>query len=289
MQAVKKTHPRERRPALVSTHHGASSPTGLFRLYEELYVRWALPRFQAVLCVCSPDRKRLERRGVPASILHTHLNGVDRPLVEMANRSATQREIRQSWKKLDPTLPDDCLIIGVVARLSGEKRHDRILRAFAAAKRIGTSKPCILLNFGVGGEEANLKKLTNDYGLTQEVRWLGYSKTIGSEMAGFDLLVCLSDGEGIPINLIEAGWSGTPVLSTSVGGIPDLLNEEVAYLVTRETADSAIGEKMARILSDREDRNARGTRFQERITNQFSSRVWLERLRAVYAPFSQTH
>ena len=39
------------RPKLVSTHHGAAARKGLIRVYEELYVRWTLPRFDAVLSV----------------------------------------------------------------------------------------------------------------------------------------------------------------------------------------------------------------------------------------------
>jgi glycosyltransferase involved in cell wall biosynthesis len=113
---------------------------------------------------------------------------------------------------------------------------------------------------------------------------MGYSKTIGQEMAGFDLLLCLSDGEGIPINLIEAGWTGTPVLSTSVGGIPDLLDSsQVGYLVSKADSDESIGRELARLMTDASGREAVGKRYQERILNSFSEKAWLDQLRAVYA------
>ena len=141
----------------------------------------------------------------------------------------------------------------------------------------------VLLNFGTGAEEARLKALTRELGMESEIRWMGYSKTVGQETAGFDLLLCLSDGEGIPINLIEAGWSGTPVLSTDVGGIPDLLDSsEVGYLVPKGDADENIGRRLAQIMLDQPGRQAVGQRFQQRTLSSFSERAWLEQLRGFY-------
>jgi glycosyltransferase involved in cell wall biosynthesis len=274
------------KPKLVSTHHGAAARKGIIRLYEEIYVRWALPHFDAVLCVCEGDYASLKRRGVPGDLLQIHYNGVDRIHVPPEARAKAQRQIRAGWRALDPGLPgpEEAVFLGAVARLSDEKRHDRMIRALAEAKRLRPEQAFVLLCFGIGAEEAKLKALTRTLGMESEIRWMGYSKTIGQEMAGFDLLLCLSDGEGIPINLIEAGWSGTPVLSTSVGGIPDLLNSnEVGYLVSKQESDTQIGTELARIMADSSGRKATGLRYQERIVTQFSERAWLDQLRAFYA------
>jgi glycosyltransferase involved in cell wall biosynthesis len=276
----------EKRPKLVSTHHGAAARKGIIRLYEEIYVRWALPRYDAVLSVCEADYASLRRRGIPESKLKIHYNGVDRTYVAPPDRERAQAAIQARWKALDPELPEpgQAVFLGAVARLSDEKRHDRMIRALAEAKRLRPELQFVLLNFGIGAEEARLKALTREAGMEREIRWMGYSKTIGQEMAGFDLLLCLSDGEGIPINLIEAGWSGTPVLSTSVGGIPDLLNSpEVGYLVSKADSDEAIGARLAGIIADASGRQAVGRRYQERVVERFSEKAWLDQLREFYA------
>jgi glycosyltransferase involved in cell wall biosynthesis len=272
---------------LVSTHHGAAVRPGINRLYEEIYVRLGLPRFDSVHCVCKADYASLKGRGVPEEILKIHYNGVDRGMVSEEARAAAQSAIRGRWRELDPALPavgEDVVYLGAVARLSSEKRHDRMIQALAAVKRQNPKQKFVLLCFGIGAEEARLKELTRAAGMDAEIRWMGYSKTIGQEMAGFDLLLCLSDGEGIPINLIEAGWSGTPVLSTAVGGIPDLLDSpDVGYLVNRSDLDSKIGAELARIMADPAGRAATGQRFQQRILAKFSEKAWLDQLRETYA------
>ncbi|MBI3558657.1 MAG: glycosyltransferase, partial [Deltaproteobacteria bacterium] len=273
------------KPQLVSTHHGAVARKGKIRLYEEIYVRWVLPRFDDVMCVCEGDIASLNRRGLPLSKLHLHINGVDRPKVEPQARDDVQRTIRARWKLSMPSLPEpgEALYLGAVARLSDEKRHDRMLNVLSVLKREMPGKRVVLVCFGTGAEEARLKGLTAAAGLQNDVFWMGYSKTIGQEIAGFDLLLCMSDGEGIPINLIEAGWAGTPVFSTRVGGIPDLLSsDQVGYLVEKSDTDQAIGRTMARVLGDTAGREALGRRYQQYIVANFSEKAWLDTLRAVY-------
>ncbi len=52
---------------------------------------------------------------------------------------------------------------------------------------------------------------------------MGYRDDVGRELAGLDLVLSFSKAEGLPINLIEAGWAGTPVMSMLVGGVKDLI------------------------------------------------------------------
>lgn len=273
--------------SLVSTHHGTVARKGIIRLYEEIYVRLILPKYKAVLCVCECDRESVLKRGLDPSRIHMHPNGVDRRRVASEDRAQAQKETRLQWKKINPALPDpeQANFLGVVARLSEEKRHDRMLRALKAAIATQPGKPPILVAFGTGAEEAKLKALTQELGLEKSVFWMGYSKTIGQELVGFDLLLCLSDGEGMPINLIEAGWSGTPVLSTRVGGIPDLIpaGNEVGFLVEKSDSDEKIGQVIASVLTDEAGREKVGKAFQKRIENQFSQRAWLDRLRSIYS------
>ncbi|MBI3544070.1 MAG: glycosyltransferase [Deltaproteobacteria bacterium] len=272
-------------PGLVSTHHGAVARSGIIRLYEEFYVRYVLPYFDATMCVCEGDIASLSRRGLPLEKLHLHINGVERPMVAAAARIDVQRSVRNRWKQAVEAIPgpNDALVVGAVARLSGEKRHDRMIHAMATVKRKLAPRRAVLLCFGIGAEEAKLKELTKAAGLEDTVFWMGYSKTIGSEMAGFDLLLCLSDGEGIPINLLEAGWAGTPVFSTRVGGIPDVLsNPQVGYLVDKSESDETIGAMMAETLADYAGRARVGEAYQRHVIANFSERAWLATLKKVY-------
>ena len=275
--------------AIVSTHHGASYRRGKIRLYEEIYVRFVLPSFDKVLCVCELDRKSVIHRGVPEEKVSIHLNGTDRQRVLPEDRNASAATIRKSWKEKMPELPDtgSAVFLGAVARLSPEKRHDRMLKVLASFKKREASSPCkktVLLCFGTGPEEQKLRQLANTLDVEDRVFFMGYSNTISEEMAGFDALLCLSDGEGIPINLLEAGWAATPVISTRVGGIPDLINSnEAGFLVEKKASDERIAEQMWNTLQNTKQLTSVGQAYQKRVIEFFSHDAWLKKLNEVYA------
>ncbi len=271
--------------SLVSTHHGAAYRKGKIRLYEEYYVRFILPHFDKVLCVCEIDRKSIIRRGVPEEKVFIHLNGTDRLRVEPEEKKKIAHEIRARWKQLVPGLPDPdkAIFLGAVARLSPEKRHDRMLHVLQFLHSSHRTLRPILLCFGTGAEEGRLRALAWQLGMEDHVFWMGYSPTVSNEMAGFDLVLSLSDGEGIPISLLEAGWAGTPVVATEVGGIPDLISShEYGLLVRREHRNAEIAWSVQDMLLNRPKMKQVGHAFQARVMSKFSQKAWLARLNEIY-------
>ncbi len=115
---------------------------------------------------------------------------------------------------------------------------------------------------------------------------MGYRDDVGRELAGLDLLLSFSNAEGLPINLVEAGWAGTPVMSTLVGGVKDLIPDESCGI--RIAPDEHVEEsanRIAALMSEagRAGLDARGRRLQERVTAEFSRARWMSRLREIYA------
>lgn len=273
--------------ALVSTHHGAAYRRGKIRLYEEYYVRRVLPFYDLVLSTCTQDRTSMANRGVAEEKISVHLNGADRTRVPKETRDLIAEKIRSEWRARNPNLPgpEEAVFLGCVARLSSEKRHDRMLKVLQFLREFGPrGKKPILVCFGIGAEEARLKKMAQNCGVENAVFWMGYSDTIGEEMAGFDALLCLSDGEGIPISLLEAGWGGTPVVATAVGGIPDLISSSsVGYLVKKEDSNERIASLLSTLLKDPPGMRRVGEAFQARVESEFSQSKWVERLQQAYA------
>ncbi len=119
--------------------------------------------------------------------------------------------------------------------------------------------------------------------LENNVLWMGYRKTVGEETAGFDLLISLSFAEGLPINLIEAGWAGTPVLTTWVDGNRDLFpTEEFGALISPFSTVEGIAEKLNQVISNSSQLEKMGKKFQSRVINHFSGEAWLKALEQIY-------
>lgn len=274
-----------RRFPIFSTHHGVRGRFGLkIRLYEEYYTRFVLPRFDRVLTVCSSDRELLLQRGIRSERLRVHLNGVDRPLIPWENRARVAARIRERWGLEARGVRPGQLVLGFLGRLAPEKRVDRILDVCHELERLDPGLDWVLLLFGRGRLESRLRSQVSRLGLEKRVHWMGYRNGVGSEIAGLDLLLSLSDAEGLPINLVEAGWAGTPVLATAVDGNQDLIScEQEGILVPVDSRCSEIASRLSRLLRDGGLRRRIGEAFQGRVQADFSGTKWLGELAALYA------
>ena len=102
-------------------------------------------------------------------------------------------------------------------RLTRQKDHDTLLRAFALVKE---SQPARLLILGEGDERANLEALIDRLDLRADVQLLGFVLNPYALMARARLFVLSSRWEGFGNVLVEAMACGTPVVSTDCPGGP---------------------------------------------------------------------
>ena len=105
-------------------------------------------------------------------------------------------------------------------------------------------------------------------------------------MPGMDLLLSLSVGEGLPINLLEAGWSRTPILATAVDGVNDLIPKEDPVLsLSRLEANppaKVVSDRLEQLLRRPDLRESLGEAFQKRVEQSFSGDAWERTLQAIY-------
>jgi len=138
----------------------------------------------------------------------------------------------------------------------------------------------------MGALEKKLHQQTRQLGLEQRVIWMGYRIAVGDELAGLNLLLSFSKAEGLPINLIEAGWAGTPVMATRVGGITDLIpDESYGNWVLPEEPVAETARRMQTFLSKEglAQLQTLGRHFQERVTKEFTQVKWTQRLAEIYS------
>ena len=89
-----------------------------------------------------------------------------------------------------------------------------------------------LLLAGNGPKQAELERQILDLGLTENVRLLGYCTCLEKYQRVADVLVSCSRREGLPLNIVEAMLSGTPVVATHNRGHRELIRHgETGYLV----------------------------------------------------------
>lgn len=273
------------RPRIVSTHHGVHGrPDWKTRLYESFYRRYLLKSFDRVLCVSRADYECLLQSGLNRHRLRLQLNGINGTLVEPAQRSGVAQRIHDKWFT-HTKVQEGIFYFGVVGRLSAEKDHGRLLDVLSHLDKLDPTADWKCLIFGTGPLETMLHDKARQLGIQNRVHWLGYRPDVGSELAGVDLLLSFSKAEGLPINLIEAGWAATPVMATRVGGVTDLIPDDRygEFILPQESVlDSA--QRLRRCLSEEGLQRIRtqGRLFQTRVIEEFTQDIWMRRLEELY-------
>jgi glycosyltransferase involved in cell wall biosynthesis len=202
-----------RRPPVLFTEHGRHHPD-YPRRKRMVANRLLLERRDRVVGVGQAVRQALiENEGIPARRVGVIYNGID--LSPFGQGVNGRQEVRHELK-----IGAQDLLIVQVARLDYLKDH---ATAVQALRHVVQRRPdaCLVL-VGEGPELEPTRALVRQQGLESRVRFLGLRKDVARLLPAADLFLLTSISEGIPLTLIEAMAAGLPVVSTRVGGVPEV-------------------------------------------------------------------
>jgi glycosyltransferase involved in cell wall biosynthesis len=100
-------------------------------------------------------------------------------------------------------------------------------------------------------------------------------------MKGFDVFDHSSDREGTPMVLLEAMFARAPIVSTRVGGVPDMLTTDEALLVPRRSS-RALADAIRDVMNNPSDARRRARRAAERLAAHHGMERWLSRYEELY-------
>ncbi len=187
---------------------------------------WAANNAGAIITVCQSLKDKLVDLGVSEQKITVLSNGVDAQLFQPGNKIA----LRKQHNINQPTL----LFAGNLIPLKGV---DLIIQALTALPDYA------LIIIGEGPEKNNLEQLATKLQVTDRITFI---KNINqAQLVDYytmaDALLLPSSREGCPNVLLEALSCGTPVITTAVGGCPDIVADPVAgLLVDQRTPDALV-------------------------------------------------
>jgi glycosyltransferase involved in cell wall biosynthesis len=253
--------------ATCTTVHGFASTGPRGKLYEWLQRLW-FRRFDAVVAVSEKLRSDLVAGGLAPDRVHL-LRNAWQPA-----RPGLSRDEARSALGLDP----EARVAGWVGRLSAEKGPEVAIEALAAC-----GDPNVTLSvIGSGPQEERLRALAARRNVASRVRWHGVVPDAGSHLAAFDALLLTSWTEGTPIVLLEAMAAEVPVVTTAVGGVPDVVSDREAVLVDAGDA-AAVGRALNAVFADPDGARRRAHAARARLTEDFAVAPWVARYAEVYA------
>lgn len=212
--------------ACISTVHGKN-------YYAEKWRRRVAYRFvskRSTLVAVSEDIRNflIQRVGIKPQNVRTIWNGID--LDRYAANQKTRARIRHELG-----IPDKEVVIGAIGNLYPVKGHMHLVEA---ASLVNERYPgARLLIAGRGQMLRELRRKTVTLGISDKVVFLGFREDVADLLQAVDVFVLPSLSEGLPLSLLEAMASSTPVVATTVGGIPEAVTDQETGLLV-EPGDS---------------------------------------------------
>jgi len=148
----------------------------------------------------------------------------------------------------DPKAAGEPLVLATIGRLSPIKGNDTAIRALHAL--MSADIPAELWIMGIGPEEVRLRQLARELGVADNTVFMGFVDTPENYLKNIDILLQLSTTEGMPNSVLQAMGHGVPVISTPVGGIPELITDHKTGLLVPHGDAPAVTEAILTIMRD---------------------------------------
>ncbi len=225
----------------IAWNHGYTRISRLDRMYSWLD-RWSLPKAYRVVTVCRPFAQQLERLGVERdriTILHNSVKPFVRPPEEVVQ--GVRRELG---------LAEDEAVILAIGRVSQEKGHADLVRAAAALEAMAGAPRFRVVLVGDGPEREPLAQMASQLGIGKRVTFAGFQRDTRPYYAMATVMAVPSHSEGSPNVVLEAMAAGLPIAASAVGGVPEILQENVTGLMVPPRNPEALAKTLLQILSD---------------------------------------
>jgi glycosyltransferase involved in cell wall biosynthesis len=211
-----------------------------FHLKGNSFSRWKYRQVDCFIAASAAIREMLIADGVPSDRAVTVHEGID---VEHVLAAPPINVHEAFW------LPHHAPVVGNVAALVPHKGQRYLIdAAHLVVQQIPDARFVIL---GEGELREHLERQVHEYRLEKHVLLPGFRTDVLGCIKGFDLFVMSSVTEGLGTSLLDAMACSRPIVATTAGGIPEIVEDEVNGLLVPPRDASALAAAIVRMLPDR--------------------------------------
>jgi len=192
-------------------------------------------------------------------------------------RFAENQEEKRKFFRTEYNIKDEEIAIGIIGRLVPIKNHSLFLQGL---KKLSENTHKKVRAFIIGdGElrnaiEAEATALGIPYSTDKKnsalLTFTSWIKDVSVCNAGLDIITLTSNNEGTPVSLIEAQAAGKPIVSTRVGGIEDIVEENKSALLCPKQDVNAFANALTLLVNDDNLRAAMSNEGRDYALKQFS-------------------
>jgi glycosyltransferase involved in cell wall biosynthesis len=208
---------------------------------KKILMKFSLGRADYVVAVSANIKHCLETE---FRIRHDRIRVIYNPIPVAAIVEKSRAEVAHPFFQ-DPRYK----VVIAAGRLVGLKRFDRLLRAFARARREFGDLRLIIL--GKGELDGELRALAHELEIEAVTAFAGFQENPYAWMAKAHLFALTSDREGFPNVLIEAMACGTPVVSVDcMSGPSEIVTDGVNGFLVPENDEAKLASAILRVVRE---------------------------------------
>ncbi|MEW5925077.1 MAG: glycosyltransferase family 4 protein [Candidatus Zixiibacteriota bacterium] len=232
------------------------------------WINWTyLKKIPAILTVSETTKGLLVRRGIDSERIKVVFNAIECDESIIRDR----RNNRAS---------EDLLNVVAAGRLSREKGYDILLEAVSLIRE--SPPPFMISIYGHGPDEEMLKNMAEKLGITDVIKFCGFVDDIKPIFRRADFMVLPSRSEGMPNVVLEAWSQKLGVLSTAVGGVPEMIEPGQNGLLVPSEDPKALGEGLLQALNNPAKMDEYGEKGFETVRERYSYQKQAELLEKIY-------
>jgi glycosyltransferase involved in cell wall biosynthesis len=257
-------------PAILHTAHGFEHKEPWF---GDALRWWAGRHTDLVVAVSNPLHEHfIQKARIPENRVVTVLNGIDTSRFAPGSRSGILRGLLG----IGPHSP----LIGCIARLDPVKNHSLLIEAMALLVRQIPDIRLVLV--GDGPLRADVEGQVKALGLQDRVFLTGMLADTAPIYRDLDVFALPSTSEGTSISVLEAMASGTPVVATSVGGTPWLLDGGACGILVPSETPTAMADAIGELLNDPNEGSRLARAARRRVLAEFDHAAMVRTYERLY-------
>ena len=242
-----------------------------FHLKGNSFSRWKYRQVDCFIAASEAIRKMLVADGVDAERTVTVHEGIDVDHV----LAALAVNVHEAF-----FLPHGAPVVGNVAALVPHKGQQYLIdAAHLVVQQLPDARFVIL---GEGELREHLEKQVHEHHLEKHVWLPGFRTDVLGCIKAFDLFVMSSVTEGLGTSLLDAMAASRPIVATTAGGIPEIVEDGVTGVLVPPRDHAALAAAIVRMLKDDEGRRRMGAAGFARVNERFTVERMVERTAEVY-------
>ncbi len=230
--------------------------------------------FPIVVSVSEPIKQTLIKNGIPSRKIRVIRNGIF--INDYISRD--KNRLKKLRSQLGLGEMDTCILN--IGRLHPQKAQNSIIEAARIVVSAGYRAKFLIA--GEGPLRKELEKNIRVSGLENNVYLLGFREDVKNLLEISDIFVLPSLDEGMPISLLEAAATRTPIIATPVGDIPEFITNGETGLLVKVGDTQALADAIICLINEDNLRNRMSNLAFEQLELAYSSNVMFKKYQKLY-------